>query len=53
MSEPIQKKGHIFIVKLERAQQESVQPFDEVKDVLEEELRTLKRTSIEEAINTQ
>jgi hypothetical protein len=31
----------------------SVQPFDEVKAILEEEIRTLKRRSIEEAINSQ
>lgn len=53
VSEPIQKEEHVFIMKLEQAQRESVQPFEEVKDILKEELRTLKRKKLEEAINSQ
>ena len=46
--EPIQINGHVFVLKLEQKVQESVQLFDEVKDILEEELRTLKRRKFEE-----
>jgi len=48
VSGPIQKNGHIFIMKLERRVQKSIQLFDEVKDTLEEELRILKRKKLEE-----
>ena len=48
VSGPIQKNGHIFIMKLERRVQKSFQSFDEVKDTLEEELRILKRRKLEE-----
>jgi parvulin-like peptidyl-prolyl isomerase len=50
VSDPIQQGDHVFILKLEQTQQESVTSFDKVKDSLRKELQTSTRKSIEEAI---
>jgi parvulin-like peptidyl-prolyl isomerase len=50
VSKPFQKGGHVFVMRLEQRIPDSIQPFDEVKDSLERELRTLRRKRLEEAI---
>ena len=48
VSEPILINGHVYVLKLEQKVPESIQLFDEVKGILEEKLRTLKRSKLEE-----
>ena len=53
ISEPIFEDGHVFILKLEQIRRKKDQSIEEVKDILEEELRTQKRKRLEIAADTK
>ena len=53
ISEPIFEDGHVFILRLEQIRKKKDQPFEEVKDILEEELRAEKLMRWDQAAGTK